>query len=194
VLLSTCLAIPAWAESEMKIRFGAVYSTATSDLTEGGQTIEAQPTTGFQASFEYRFSSLLGIEPALAFANYDVDTMESGFPDLEIGEVDLTTFTANLNFHLLGESGIDLYVGPTVGYAFWGDLESALLAEKFPVKDDFIYGANIGVGVPFGQSGWGFSGALNWLAAEAELEDADPGDSPLGVDPLQVKVGVYYRF
>jgi outer membrane protein W len=195
VLLSTCLGFPTWAESgEMKIRFGVLYSAPTSDLKVGDETIEAQPATGFQASFEYRFSDLLGIEPALTLASHSVDSMESGFPDVEIGEADLTTLTANLNFHLLGESKLDLFVGPTIGYTFWGDLESDLVSDSFPVKDDFIYGVNVGIDVPFGESHWGFSGVLNWLQIDADLEDADPGDSALGVDPLQIKVGVYYRF
>ncbi|MDX1389427.1 MAG: hypothetical protein R3344_09580, partial [Acidobacteriota bacterium] len=64
----------------------------------------------------------------------------------------------------------------------------------FAIDDDFTYGLNVGVDVPFGESNWSFFGGLNYLVLDAALTDADPGDPPLGVDPLQLKVGVSFTF
>jgi len=194
-LVFIIVATPAMAEKgDKQIQFGAMYSTPTNDLMELGATIEADAAAGFQASFEFLVADKIGVEPALTRATHDIDVMEPGFPTLQLGDADLTTLTVNLNFHLTPESNFDIFAGPTLGYTFWGDLESALLSESFPIEDDFIFGVNFGIGVPFGESDWSFVGAVNWIVVEAALENADPGEAPLDVDPLQVKVGVARRF
>lgn len=197
-LTALCLcvaALPAWAEKgDKQIQFGLVYSSPTNDLQDGMDTIEADSATGFQAAFEFMVGDRVGVEPAISTANHDVDVMTPGFPTIALGDADLRTLTVNVNFHLTPESNADFYVGPTVGYTFWGDLDSPFLGGSFAIEDDLIYGVNLGVDVPFGESAWSFAGALNWLVVEAALSDATPGDPPLDVDPLQVKVGVAYNF
>jgi outer membrane protein W len=191
-LLILGFASPVCAEKgDMLVRFGVLYSTPTDDLVDGDQTTELDAAFGFQASFEYLITDLMGIEPAITTGKHDVTVKESGFPDLDIGEIGLFTLTANLNFHLLRESKIDLLLGPTIGFATWGDLKTTEFPEDFPVDDEFIYGVNVGLDVPFGEGKWGFSGALNYLLAGATLEGSS---EEIGVNPLQVKVGISYKF
>jgi len=99
----------------------------------------------------------------------------------------------NLNFHLLKESKVDLYLGATVGYGFWGDLESRVLDTASSTDDSPIYGATLGVNVPFGESKWEFSGALSYQAMEVALTGDTPSED-LGINPFQLRAGVAYRF
>lgn len=181
-------------KGDKQVRFGVMFSSPTNDLTEDGTTIEADSAFGIQGGFEFFVRDNFGIEPALSFANHDAEASEPGFPTVTIGDTSLTTITVNFNFHLTPDGPVDFYVGPTVGYAMWGDLESDFFGETFPLDDDFTYGLNLGVDAPFGEGDWFFSGVVNWLVVEAQFEDADPGDAPLDVDPLQLKLGVGKRF
>jgi outer membrane protein W len=192
-LVAFCLlAFPAWAEKgDMQLRFGFSYSMPTNDLTDAGQTTELDDAFGYHASFEFMITDLIGVEPAVGAANHEVTVVEAGLPDLELGEIDLFTLTADLNFHVLRQESVDLFVGPTIGYAFWGDLETDVFPQDFAVEDEFIYGLNVGVDVPLGGSKWAFSGALDYLFSDVSLEGSS---SDLGVDPLQIKVGVSYSF
>jgi outer membrane protein W len=183
----------AWAEKgDTRIQFGALYSVPTSDLEEPDGELEVDSAFGFQVSFEYLISDIVGIEPSLAYSNQEVNVEEADVEDFELGDIDLTALTFNFNFHLLRDKPVDLFLGPTVGYAFWGDLESDVFPDSFPADDDFIYGANLGLDVPFGGSAWSFTGAINYLLADIALEGSTGDD--LGVDPVQFKFGVSYSF
>jgi len=181
----------AWAEKgSYEVRFGVLYSTPTGDYTEEGQTTEMDSAFGFQASFEFGLTDLIGVEPGIAFLEHDVNVKEAGESDLKLGDMSLIPLTVNVNFHVLRGETVDLYVGPTVGYAFWGSLESELFQQDFPANDEFLYGANVGIDIPFGEGKWGFNAALSYLVLDAELD----GGPTMGVDPLQIKAGVLYKF
>ena len=187
------LAFPAWAEKgDMLVRFGFSYSMPTNDLVDAGQTTDLDDAFGYQAAFEYMVTDLIGVEPALGGTNCEVTVSEAGLPDLELGEIDLFAVTADLNFHVFRKKSVDLFVGPTIGYAFWGDLETDLFPQNFAAEDEFIYGLNIGADVPLGGGNWAFSGALDYLFTDVNLKGSSAPD--LGVDPLQFKVGVTYSF
>lgn len=80
-------------------------------------------------------------------------------------------------------------MGPTIGYAFWGELESEMFQQNFTANDDFVCGGNVGIDVPLGAH-WGFNAALSYLGMDAELD----GGPAMGVDPFIVKAGALYRF
>jgi outer membrane protein W len=181
-----------WAEQgDMKIRFGVLYQIPTGDLVVEDQKTELDDALGFQAGFEYLLTDWIGVEPTMTYSKSDVNVTEDGVPDLELGEIGLLTLAANLNFHILRETRLDLYLGPTIGYGIWGDLETDLFPQDFKADDKFVYGINVGLDVPFGESGWGFAGALNYLAADLTLEGSS---DDIGFDPVQLKVGVVYKF
>jgi outer membrane protein W len=184
----------AWADKgDMRIQFGAASSSPTDDLSEPGETVELDSAVGFQASFEYMATDLIGVEPRISSTGHDVTVEGSGVPEFDLGEIDLLALTANVNFHLRRGAKIDLFVGPTIGYAFWDDLESEIFATSFPADDEFIYGVNFGLDMPFGEQRWGFSAGLNYLLTDVSLEGSAV-EPDLGVDPMQLNVGVSYRF
>lgn len=178
-------------EGDRNIRFGVFLSSPTSDLVVDGETTEADSAFGLHAGFEHMFSDKIGIEASILSTSYDIKVNESGFPELEIGDVSLMAVTANVNFHLLRDKTYDLYVGPTIGFAFWGDLKTDIFPENFPTDDDFIVGGKLGVDIPLGEGKWGFSGSLSYLLSDIALEG---GSEDIGLDPIMIQAGLVYSF
>lgn len=183
---------PAWADQgDKRIQFGLLDNAPTDELVSAGQTSELDDAIGYQVSFEYMVTNLIGVEPAISSAKSDVMVREAGFPDLTLGEIDFFTLMANVNFHLLRDKRTDLFVGPTIGYTFWGDLQSDLFLQDFSADGEFVYGFNMGVNVPLGESRWGFVGGIDYLLSELTLEGTT---QEVGVNPTQIKVGASYKF
>ncbi len=192
-LMLLLLVTPAWAaDGEKRVQFGALYAMPTDDLTEGGTKTEADAALGFQASFEIMVNDKIGIEPGIQVANHDVD-FEDALGETDLGDIDFTAVMATVNFHVLQRDKLDLYVGPTVGYVFWGDLTTDVFGppETFSADDEVAYGASVGLDIPFGEGSWEFSAGLTYLFVEVTLEG---GGTALGVDPIQGRAGVSYKF
>ena len=184
---------PVLAErGDKNLRFGVLFALPTGDLAMGDDKLQLEDTFGAQASFEFLATGNLGIEPALTWGNHDA-VVTGPQPDLDIGEIDLLTLTFNFNFHVLPNSRTDLFLGPTIGYAFWGDLKSDLFAQNFAAEDEFTYGFNIGVDVPCKSEHWAFSAVVNYLVLDVSLEGQAP-QPDLSVDPFQFKIGIAYKF
>lgn len=191
VLVLSAVGLPASADdTNWRLRFGVFYGSPTGDLSESGQTTQLDDSVGFFLNAEFLVTDRFGIEPCVGYATHEITVDEPGFPTLEFGETTWAALTINANFHLLLERKVDLYVGPTVGYVFWGAIESDEFPSDVPTDDTVALGANIGIDVPFGESAWSFTGALRYLATDLGVE----GGGDIGVDPVQVKVGVSYRF
>ena len=182
---------PVAAESgDKQLRFGLLYSSPTDDFTEGDLTTELDSALGFLVGFEFHVTDMIGIEPTLSSTSFDLSVVEPGFPT-ENGDTDLMALAVNVNFHFEQDSGLDLFVGPMVGYAFWDDINLDDFPEAIPTDDEFMFGLNGGLDYPLGDSDWSFNVGLSYL-----FLDLTPEDSPveLGVSPFQLRVGVTYNF
>ena len=185
------LTSPVAAETgDMQLRFGLLYSSPTDDYTAGGLTAELDSALGFLVGFEYHVTDMIGIEPTLSSTSFDLTSREAGFPD-ENGDTDLMALAVNVNFHFERDSGLDLFVGPTVGYAFWGDINLDDFPDAIPTDSEFLYGVNGGMDYPMGDSNWSFNAGLSYI-----FVDLTPEGSPvsIGVSPFQLRVGVTYNF
>lgn len=177
---------------------------------EGTLTLEPQSEVALLLGYERRVTDLFGVEFMVWNAKHDVDgrfngeywLLDSGTGELiehgaiqfaeTLGDVKVTPLTAGLNFHLTRQSRFDLYVGPTIGYVLYGDLDIG--DERLSIDDDFTWGAAFGVDLPMGDKGWMFSGALRYLDTEASPDDLGPTDESLDVSPWVVQVSAGYRF
>lgn len=198
VVASCCIAVPAFAEKgDMRVQFGLLYNLPTGDLSEPGETLELDDSLGGQVGFEYMVTDTIGIEPEFAFANHCVEVNDSGIPDFELGDIDYRALMANVNLYVLRQDKIAVFVGPTVGYVFWGDLDvkSDYFGEPATYKADgqFAFGVNAGVHAPFGDSKWAFSGELSYQFLDVSLQGS-PIEPDLGVDPVQLRAGVSVKF
>ena len=191
VLVLSAVGLPASADdTKWKVRFGLLYSSPTGDFSESGQTTELDGSAGIHASAEFQVTDMIGVEPGIGYSKHDITVDEAGFPTLDFGETTWTALTVNGNFHLLPDRDFDLYVGPTIGYVLWGDIETSLFPGDVPTDDEFAIGVNAGIDVPIGDSPWDFSGGLRLLSTDLGVQSG--GD--IGADPIQVKIGVSYTF
>jgi len=182
----------------------------TAALFDGGMTVELVTSSGLAIEYEYRWSKLIGIDVGLLRTNHDLDVRLDGhFTVIDsdsgevlfdgpidetetIGDVTMTPMTVGVSFHVTNRSKVDVYVGPLVGYVFYGELKSS--GETTSVKDDFTYGILGGIDAPLGKGKWILGGGLRYLQTEATLEDPELGQATLDVNPwvLQVYAGVRF--
>ncbi len=209
LLIVALLAHPVGAqEDRWQFRFGGVWvdpDVSFSDVDSDGDRVNAGADSeiGFSLALERRFSPRLGLElgalhaaPALTL---DAD-LASG-PRFNVSDsVSFTAITAALNIHLTPDKAVDLYVGPLLGYAFFGDVGFQVqvagqnLTADFSSDDDFALGAQIGADIPFGDGPWSLNLAARYLDASLEVTDDEGEKTDLGFDPLILSVGFGYRF
>ena len=185
------LVSPVAAESgDKQLRFGLLYSSPMDDFSEAGFTTELDSALGFLVGFEFHVTDMIGIEPTLSSTSFDLTASEAGFPD-ENGDTDLMALVVNVNFHFPRDSGLDLFVGPAIGYASWGDISLDDFPNDVPVDSEFLFGVNGGMDYPLGESDWSFNAGLSYLFLDLTPEDSSES---IGVSPLQLRVGVTYNF
>ncbi len=185
-------ASPALAEmGDMQVRFGVLYSIPMDESTEGVVTNEFDSTLGFQAGFEFGVTDLIGVEAGLSSVDYDISQRAVDQAELDWGDIDVLTLAVSANFHVIQSEKIDLFLGPSIGYAFWGDLKTVDSPQEFPADDEFVYGVNAGIDLPLGDGGWAIGGTLRYTFSDVSLGG---GSSDLGVDPLELGVGFSYSF
>lgn len=202
------LAVPQMAAAaDMKHSLGlsAGYFGPTGDLStnflvgeaEIPATLELASTGVVGLAYQYRFNEKFSLGASLLYANPDFrvsSTEASG----RIGNALWMPLLIDGNFHVLKNTAkVDFYVGATVGYAMWGDFQPDQYAdtigitESSPLKDNFVYGANFGLDVPF-KVKWAFNTNLRYLLDKAEPDTE--GAQSIDVNPWIITVGVSYRF
>jgi outer membrane protein W len=202
-MVMTLLAVaPAMAEKgDSKVRFGLQWVSPTGDYTEeelGIQLkLEATDAVGFFGSYEYYLSNLIGIGAGLGYAQHDVDATLS-FMDMsetvKFGEISATPLVFALNFHLLGESNLDFYLGLQAAYVMVSNVTNVIDDEAdIEMKNGTGFGAVAGIDIPFGGGNWMFSGALQYLGYGAEVDEPD-ADVTVDINPITLQVGLGVKF
>jgi outer membrane protein W len=200
-------------EGDMIIRFGLVYSSPTGDLVfEDSEPpylfrdqIEADSGVGGFAGFEYMVTDLVGLDGTLLFVNHDVDVLLQEFMDGELvyedafnwGDTVMMPVLFSAHFHVMQKDAFDLYVGPSVGYVNYADLELSDDGEliKLNLDKDFGYGFVVGLDRPMGGGGWAFHSAFRYLATTAELNDSELREPwNIDIDPWMIQAGAAKRW
>lgn len=177
---------------------------------DGSLTLEPQDAPALVVEYEYRLSERIGMGAGLFRASPGVDgralgtywindqttgdLIETGSLDAteKVGDLSILPLTFAANIHLSPKSKADFYLAPVVGYVSYGDFD--LSGEKVAVKSAFAWGATAGVDLPLGKGRWLISGALRYLASEAEIDEPGAGGEAIDLTLLVVQVGAGYRF
>ena len=110
--------------------------------------------------------------------------------------VDFYTIDGGVNYHFTPESRVDFFLGAFAG-VFSYDSVTFVLPElgkekKINFDDQFSYGLNAGVDIPFGtNSGWLFTASVKYLISDLK-EDGGPRE--IAIDPIIGSLGIGYRF
>jgi outer membrane protein len=194
----------AWAgQGDKMFRFHLGYVEPTGDYKETfdetptllqalGYTIEADSAIGPEVGFEYMFNDKVGFDVNLGYFDHDVEISGGGSSET-IGDVTMMPLLFGANFHLTQDKNVDFYVGPTVGYVMFGDLDftSKFGGDSVGIKDDFGYGVNLGLDVPINDK-WSFSTGLRYFVVGAEIDES--GAPTVDIDPIAVRVGAAVNF
>ena len=191
-----------------QLRFGGVWVDPDVDFTDvdsDGDRVEAGADGGFGVSLglERLFNPRFGIELGVLSAQPDVtlDANLAGGIQFDASDsVSFTAITAALNFHLTPEKKVDVYIGPLLAYATYGDLEYTIqaagqtLSERFTTDDDVAFGAQLGADVAFGDGPWSLNLVARYLDAGLDVTDDGGEETDLDFHPLILGVGFGYRF
>jgi outer membrane protein W len=183
-------ALPAQAQDgsnyDFKLFGGAAYVSPLSDssLAGLGNSVEASTEVGWEIGGEWKLSDRLGIEVAYFDATHDVEADGTA-----IGEISLRPWNFSLNFHLVERDRFSWWVGPTVSYIDWSEIELTA-GGSLDVDTQTTFGASTGMSIGLGDS-FAFQAGLRWLDASV---DSPSLPDEVNVDPLFASVGVAFRF
>ena len=177
---------------------------------DGTARTDTDSAFGIAVDYEYRWSDMLGISLSASSVRHDVefhlggdfwitdeftgDLISSGRIDETevVGDVTVNPLSVGINFHVYNEGKTDLYTGAFLAYVLFGDLD--VEGEITSFQNDFTYGVQIGVDVPFKDTPWSFSAKLQYLDATAELDSSEGGGEFLSIRPVSLQFGMAYRF
>jgi len=146
-------------------------------------------------------------------------------PIHETGSITMMPIAVGVNFHVMKKEKVDLYLGPFLGYVMYGDAKldkysetatitsdplvdpfpltesfSGSLSEKVKIKNDFGFGAVVGIDVPFSNN-WMFTAALKYFKTKASVDEEMPipfsvenSSADIDINPWVIQIGVGYQF
>jgi outer membrane protein W len=168
-------------------------SSTRPDGVEERSSFAAGNGTGFGIAIERHFGHRLGLEAGLLYGEFDshfmLDLDEAwGMDDDDIGVLGITF---GPNFHLTPNSRADFYIGPFVGLMQLDDSSFTALGESLTTDfdDEFVWGLQAGLDIPFGASPWAFHLGALYMGLEASGNNAS-----VDLDPLIFTAGLAYDF
>jgi outer membrane protein W len=181
--------IAAAADAKNEIGVVVGYIAPMSDSTFDGAKQEADSTVDYGIAYKYRFRENMSFGASVLYANHDLKADGE-----KAGTISNMPLLFDFNLHLL--KGKQLYVGVTVGYAFWGDAKDVPIGDEgepgtVTVKQNFVYGLNLGYDFHLGDK-WAILTNVRYLGQKVEPDVS--GASDLSVNPIVANVGLAYRF
>jgi hypothetical protein len=167
------------------------------DITIAGdpahEKFEVENGFGVAAALERRFGQVIGLEGAFMAGRANTRyTLSGALNGRDEHNANFYALTVGPNFHLLGCCTTDLYLGPFLGYGGLADPNYWVGDHHFhaDLKGDFVWGAQLGLDVPFQATGdKGFHAGLRYLSMS---QDTDAGS--IDINPLTFEAGLFFRF
>lgn len=158
---------------------------ASSDQNVDGvvESLEASEEFGWEVGVEMRLGQILGIEASYLNATQDIE-----LGGVVVGEIDFSPVFATLNLHLVSSRAFDLWIGPTVAFVDWGEIE-LVDGTRVELDSEEAFGASLGLEIGISPN-LALSGGLRWIEAGPEVA----GFEEFAVDPLFARVGLALRF
>jgi outer membrane protein W len=195
LLASGAMVAPSLAQAQenegydWKLFLGGSFVSPLSDDSIPGlaNTIEASDEFGYELGIEWKMSDRLGFE--VAYFDVDQDIEADG---TRLGEIGFSPWNFSLNFHIVNRNIFDWYVGPTVSYINWDDIEidPSFGGGSVDIDSETSYGVSTGFTIGLGET---FAIQFGLRYIDATIEDSQSSDN-VSVDPLFTGVAVAFRF
>jgi outer membrane protein W len=173
----------AQADYKFKLFGGVAYVTPMSDNQIDDVTIEATDEVGYEIGAEWKPFARFGFEVSLIDVQQDVEA-----DGTTVAEIGMQPINITLNFHIINSDRFAWYIGPTVAFVNWDDLESEF-GDDVSIDSEETFGVSTGIDIGLGER-FALVGGLRWLDASAEDDAGDEFD----VDPLFARLGIALRF
>lgn len=171
-------------EYNWKVFISGAYVDPLSDSEIDGNDWNLSSEFGYEFGVEWRPVNRLGFE--LAYLDVDHDLEVDGDA---VGEVGFNPMNLTLNIHVINRNIFNWYIGPTVSFVDWGDVDISGFGSA-EVESETTYGASTGLTIGLGET-FALQIGVRWLDSTAESVELD---EEVDVDPLFATVGVAFRF
>lgn len=175
------------ADARVKLFAGAVWVAPLDDsrarLGNEVRVVELADDIGWEAGVEWRMTSLLGLEAAVARTTHDV-----AFGPARLGTVELEPIYISVNFHLIRTERTDWWIAPTLALFEWRNAGFSQGVEIDEDRDE-AFGATFGFDYELDER-WTATAALRYVDMQLRFG----GGGEVAVDPLSVRAGVGIRF
>lgn len=171
---------------------------------QGENDFDSAFTTDFEEGLSYGLSanfflgSHFSVEGSVFAIRSDAQLLLEGAPTVDLGNLNMTAFTAGVQFHPLGARRFDPYVGAGGAYVINGNFSSADLAAggvgRIDLDNGFGYYLNAGLAIDI-------TGGLGIVLDARELRN-EPGsrssvtgvEEDLELSPRIYSAGLRFRF
>lgn len=191
------------ADDDWNLRLDGTWTNSSGSLSFGaplgfGISLNRGSSVGFGVALEYRVSPLIGAEVSVLYGSSDQYGISTRGWSLSssTGSRSYVPISGALNFHLLRNRSVDLYVGPMLTYSIFGDADAESGSGPAPARasSGFGFGAQVGVDVALGSGDWGMGTTVRYTMADADVGGGIPFLFETNFNPVTVTAGVRYRF
>ena len=148
--------VQAQDEYDWKVFISGAYVDPLSDSDVSGSEVNLSSEFGYEFGVEWRPVNRLGFELAYLDVTQDVEVDGTTF-----GEIDFNPMNLTVNFHVISRSAFNWYIGPTVSFVDWGDLEVPGQGTA-DVDSETTFGASTGLTIGLGET-FALQFGVRWL-------------------------------
>jgi hypothetical protein len=133
-------------EYNWKVFLSGAYVEPLNDTEISGDDVSLSSEFGYEFGVEWRPLNRLGFEFAYLDVTQDVEVNDATF-----GEIDFNPMNFTVNFHIINRNAFNWYIGPTISFVDWGDLEVPGQGTA-DIDSETTYGASTGLTIGLGET------------------------------------------
>ena len=163
-------------------------------------TTEFDDGNALGASVNFFMTRHFSVEASVFGIRSDARLIFEDAAELDLGKIDLVPITLGAQFHFLGQSRFDPYVGAGGAYVMADDLNSrdldVLGLGRIELENELTYYLNAGVGVQITE-GFGIvvdGRMIPYETTSTSTAPTRPGSEDLDFSPRILSVGLRFRF
>jgi outer membrane protein W len=165
---------------------------------DGGFETDFDDGSALGASVNMFLNKHFSLEASAFGLRSDVGLLVDNTPVLNLGKLDLTAITAGAQFHFLGQSRFDPYIGGGAAYVIADDFASPDLQNsglgRIELENEFTYYANAGVGVQI-LRGFGLVADARYIPYDTSSRSTVTGtEQDFDVSPRIYSLGLRLQF